>query len=596
MTDKRDKKPHNFLPGEHGRIDAVHPESPAAPAIPNGFGIWQLTASFRFPSAMPSVLCSDRLPRSTRSALTSSIQQRRHDYSKDQKAIFDQLAEAEGRLRLTFAFNQPFTLLPIYNKPTSAEELSPTLRRQTITLLSAEPFTWISPRTSTSFSFCSLGSTEFFNDFLLQPNPTTESRLPNALSTALFDVAAIVADRRSHMMAQGLAQRTYNVFLPPATIHEVAVPSRTYIVIPVLSFIRLSSKSCFRRTFSLSLVIIPVSKHTNAPRSLDQGESAALQSGWTLIPESGIASYSVTAGGLSTFLARRSAALSPSSQSILTLRELLQDVLVTVADNVVNPNRQKRDDALFNRLSDLVVRAVQASICGGCCSVISDVSASELRRWQANPAGETAIDNKLNQAIIGLIDPEPTRQWATAEPSAFRLHHGRGAEPLIPTFYFSFGVQRLVFTPSAPDLESRDASILWVIGWHLLLMTGISALLEMLGTFHNEMEHRPTAVSAQAFLKEFLVDLEEYFDFDLLSVYRLEFDALKKVEGIDSDFDRLRERVTALGQERIIEESRKINQRLLWIAIASFLVSVALLILTFSDSLGSLIAKWLIGP
>ncbi len=580
MTDKRHKH-HGALPVEHGEIEDVQPEASAVPVIPKGLGIWQLTASFHFPSAMPSVLCSDRLPRNKRSALKHSIQQRRDGHSKAQEAIFDRLAEAEGRLRVTFASGQLFDLLPIYNEPTSAEQISPTLRRQSLTLLSTDPFTWLSPQTSASFSFRNLGATAFFNDLLLWSHHIGETEIPKALGTALFNVAAILADRRSHMLAQGLAQRTYSVFLPAETIHEVTYPTRSYILVPVLSFIRLSNKSYFRRTFSLSLVMIPVSRDDNKPRGFDSDETAALQSGWTLIPRSGVASYSFPAGELSTFLAQQSTTLARSEQSTITLRELVQDILYTVVSNAVDPKPEKRNEALSDHIRDLVLRAVQTSICAGCCSMMPDVSVSELQSWQASPVEETDIDRKLNKVIMGLVDPEPTRLWALSEPSAFRLRHGRGAEPLIPTFYFSFGLQRLLFTPCAPDLESQSSSTLWVVGWHLLLMTGVSALLEMLNTFHHEMENRPTAVSAQEFLKEFMTDLEEYFDFELLPVYRLDFDALKRVEGIDNDFERLRERVNALGQDRIIEEGRTTNQRLLLIAVASLLVSIALLALAF---------------
>src|SRR6266568_31122 len=335
MTLEHDKEPHNAVPKELGGIDAVRPNSPAAPTIPNRFGIWQLTASFHFPSAMISVLCSDRLPRNMRSDLKRLVRKRSRGYSKDQAAVFDRLAEAEGRLRLAFALGQPFSLLPIYNQPASAEQISPTLRRQSISLVAAEPFNWLSPQMSTSFSFRSLGATAFFNEFSLRPNDVCESELSHALDTALFDVAAIIADRRSHMLAQGLAERTYTIFLPAEIINDVAAPSRNYILIPVLSFIRLSNKGCFRRTFSLSLVLIPVSRGENASRCLDPDELAALQTGWTLIPRPGIASYCVPAGGLSSFIARLSTPLNRPSESIITLRELIEDILFAAANNAV---------------------------------------------------------------------------------------------------------------------------------------------------------------------------------------------------------------------------------------------------------------------
>ena len=564
--------------------DDIQTKSASVPRILPGFGIWQLTASFHFPSTVQSALCCDDLSRQVRSKLHRHTETLPSHSSKDQKKVFKLLAEAEGRLRLVFASDELFSFLPLQSDLSSAEQLSPSLRRQSFRLQSTEPFEWLSSPMSTSSTFRNLGSSTFFNDFLMRPTSPGETNYSKALDTAQFNVAAMLADRRSHMLAQGQADRTYNIYLPPAMIYEGGNPSRAYVLVPSLSFIRLSNTNSFRRTFSLSLVLIPVSQDTNAARALDPDEPAALHTEWTLIPSPGIASYFVSYGGLTAFVAREAEPWDRSGKVTVTLRELIQDILFAVVSNAVRSDLELRGEALRDYLHDLVVRAVQASVCGGYCSVLPDVSVSELRHWQTSPTEERTTGAKLSVAFAKIMGPQLTNEWAMEEPSSFRLRHGRGAEPLIPTFYFSFALQRLLFTPSAADLESQDTSLLWTVGWHLLLMTGISALLEMLGTFHHEMEHRSTATSAQAFLKEFLVDIEEYFDFDLLPVYRLDFDALKKVEGIDNDFERLRERVASLGQERIIEESRKTNQRLLWIAAASFLVSAALLILAFKPS------------
>src|SRR6185437_15246696 len=206
-------------------------------------------------------------------------------------------------------------------------------------------------------------------------------------------------------------------------------------------------------------------------------------------------------------------------------------------------------------LRDSVVRAIQTSICGGCCYTTAELSVVELRSWQRNPEAENAVGEKVDRMLKRMMTPFDLAEWTVGNPLDLRLRHGRGAEAPVPTFYLSFGLQRLLLTVCAEDLESKDSSVLWAATWHVLLMAGISALLEMLGTFHHEIEHRSSASSAQAFLREFIVDLEEYFDFELLPAYRLDFDALKRVEGIDDDFKRLQERIAVLSQDRIIEET-----------------------------------------
>jgi hypothetical protein len=559
-------------------MDTDPPRTSRASLVPTEFGIWQYTAALHMPTAMQALFCSSDLPRSKQLKLADHVQRVR--ISGEHNVTFDRLAEAEGRLRATFSSEGLNELIPIYSDPNSTAQISPTLRRQSVKLFVEAPFDWLSPQARASFTFRDVGGTQFFNDFFVRSVQQIQDEHQEVLDAALFNIASILADRRSYMLAQGLAERTYNIFLPPAIMHDASFSARRYIVIPALSCIRLSNTSYFRRTFTLSLMVVPVSKYGNNPRSLDPDESLALQSGWTLIPEPDVSSYVVPQGGLRRFVARHIDSWNQTGEVVVTLRELLQDVMAAIVIGGLELANTDRERIARDEVRDLVVRAVQASVCGGYCSIMSNITASEFRCWQGDPFDEKRTSEHLRQEFVKILGPIITHEWALAEPASFRLHHGRGAEPLIPTFYFSFGPQRILFTPSPLDLESQYTSILWTVGWHLLLMTGLSALLEMLGTFHHEMEYRRDATSAQEFLGEFLVDIEEYFDFDLLPVYRLDFDSLKKVEGIDQDFERLRERVAALGQERIIEESRKVNRRLLWIAIASFLISIAVLIFT----------------
>jgi len=564
-----------------GELPSASLDCPADPKVQSGFGIWQLTAAFNLPASTQSVLSSDDLPRRTRAKIAHQSRMSPENNTRHDDPLFRRLTEAEGRLRTAFAADGEVTFKPIHNDPLSVERISPTFSRQNVSLLTDAPFNWLSALTRTAFTFRNLGDAAFFNDFLMQPSSPLRDEYTSSLDTALFNVAAMLADRRSHMLAQGLAERTYNLFLPAAMMYEKENQARYYILIPVLSCIRLSNSSCFRRTLSLSLVIIPVSKEGSTPRCLDVNEPKSLQSGWTLIPEPDVATYVILPGDLRTVMATYSSAWNKKGERASCLRELVQDLLFAIVERSLIVDNTKDVESLRDRMRDLVVRAVQASVCGGYCSVMPNITVSELRQWQGDPFGKESIGRKLNHEFSRLLGQLTMHEWAIAEPQSFRLEHGRGAEPAIPTFYFSFGPRRLAFTPSAADLESQYTSILWTAGWHILLMTGISALLEMLGAFHHEMERRSTATGAQEFLKEFLVDIEEYFDFDLLPVYRLDFDALKKVECIDDDFERLRERVTALGQERIIEEGRRTNLLLLWIGAASLFVSAAVLVLTF---------------
>src|SRR5579863_228411 len=405
MSDSHSKsrKSHEAYASKDNQVrNAPRGNSDSRFAIPNEFGIWQLTASFRFPSEMESVLCSDDLPMTVRSKIKSRNKAVSAGASADE-GLLNRLTEAEARLRATFG-PECFSLLTLGSRANSVEQLSPGHRRESMNLVSEVPFDWLRP-ILTSFSSRNIGARVFSNDYVLCANESKDGKAPNVLETAVLDIGAILADRRSHMLAQGLGFRTYVVSLPPAFLTETAVSSHIYVALPVLSFIRLPSKSYFRRTFCLSLVMVPVCEDKYGPRTLDSNELVALQLGWTLIRERGVGSYSLRDGDLSAFLSSvKDFACSPqSAQKTLTLRELIQDLLFTVARNAAIVKVSGRNEDLSSQLRDLAVRAVQVSLCGGWCSMMPDVDVCGLRRWQSNPVSEKAIEEKLNRAIARLL-------------------------------------------------------------------------------------------------------------------------------------------------------------------------------------------------
>jgi hypothetical protein len=56
MTAKHHINRHDASLDKHHGIRPAQQDLPAGDVMPKGFGIWQLTASFRLPSAMSSIL------------------------------------------------------------------------------------------------------------------------------------------------------------------------------------------------------------------------------------------------------------------------------------------------------------------------------------------------------------------------------------------------------------------------------------------------------------------------------------------------------------------------------------------------------------
>ena len=118
------------------------------------------------------------------------------------------------------------------------------------------------------------------NDLLLDldDRPSSEiHRIRNSL-------AQLMAARRSRISLPSVALRRHQVFLPPGLLSgRIGSPGDTsdhYVVVPYLTLSRDADAPYFRRTFSLSCFLVPVSLDQKKPAAIEASKLSAITNGF----------------------------------------------------------------------------------------------------------------------------------------------------------------------------------------------------------------------------------------------------------------------------------------------------------------------------
>jgi hypothetical protein len=178
-------------------------------------------------------------------------------------------------------------------------------------------------------------------------------------------------------------------------------------------------------------------------------------------------------------------------------------------------------------------------------------------------------DLKSYTSLPGLADVHD-------KPEDLRVCYGLGLEEPQPAFYLPW--ERVVLEIFGNDVAPPDSSHLWVCAWQHMLTTGLSALSEMLATFHREIERQPDPESSRERVKEFVVDCAEYFDLDFTLYYKGMFRALRDRVGLGGEYEKLLEKVKLLNEEKGVEDQAHLNLNIQWLTMAAVFSAVAVLV------------------
>jgi hypothetical protein len=382
-----------------------------------------------------------------------------------------------------------------------------------------------------------------YNDWFIteEENAEKDGGLPSEDKIA-YDIGLLLAIRRRHIFSRDFGTRLYNVVLPSCRAHfddKVAVGSeelpREILVTPVITFSRKAISSSFRRTFSVSLVVLSVSGDER--RSLS---GAALKNLFNK-------KFVIEAGNLSKLLKLE------AEQLEVNLHELRKSVLRFVVESI--SEEEPEWGFLWAQSHNQELGVLKTGL----------ATVQELKDFQL---GES--DGSFRQVLRETVELD--RYFADEprlpQPDTVRFEklnvndeEHLDSESLIfynPQFNYFIGI-------SGIDRQMFPfTSLKWLFLWSLYMLIGLSAVEGMMYSFYREIEEGSGLWPLVDVENDLIVDMDELYDLDIKSsIYKTQYEKIKKIAGIEDDYNKLKDKLSAQKANENLIQQNKLNVMLI---------------------------------
>jgi hypothetical protein len=411
------------------------------------------------------------------------------------------------------------------------------------------------------------GNHEIFpNEFMLMKNE--QKQYDSHQNRAVYDISLLLGQRRSSVFESNFAQRLYNIFLPPGILSSIGSCKESYLVIPVLMFNRMSNTAFFRRTFSISIIFIPLNDELSA---ISSSKFCTLLSNAYEVK----AKYSLNGD----------------------LKEWLE------FEELEFFNIRILEDKLFKKIQKLIIceplpgraKRFPASSCGiheeAAILTTKDVSATQIESFITKGAMDSSFHQLLDDLMFPYLTATYYIDFSLKSPSA-TIDYNK----LLIAPEFGIDSRILVFknlqSGTLVALEPKDFelfplhSVKWMFPWTLYQMANLSALKASIQAFYFELESKPDTDTLLELENTLVTDLDEYYDLDISSNwYKQEYEKTKKISGVNRDYERLLDKLRSLRDNQNLKEQRnsvlaqeKTNklQRMLSFLLVMFTVVIAI--------------------
>lgn len=547
---------------------------------------WSLTESIRLSSN--NVLFDKKLNDSLQDRITKSV-----------NGIIQRQKVSKLEIKNLEEFGRLCSELPVFDKdghadlvlPASSDSLNP---REAITLFYPE--------------------TELIKIFLRDLDPANEwiilgdmAKYPNDW-WAVFRSLTSICSGRSGLFAQQMSSRIFNVCLPFGTLTKISdleiiknpeiakilTPndssgSSKYLLIPVITLNADPKKTHFRNTISITLLLIPKSRIEGKGRIFCFNEILLTDESIFVLEDSPLRNF-IVSGSRGTerdneiqFVEEEKIVNNiPTTKTYsvnltrCVISDLLQAIFKIILEGIGDQSIEPSHKELSERFS-ITKHATQ-------CVLTPTLNEKELQAFYQNKTAQS-LQRELNMVIS-------KKHWSPILRIEEMVVVDRAHAFSNGLCFYNKQSSELTIFCSTNNENDKITPYEWAFYRFVNMSISMSLLDAMIHSFYRELETKEQQAEMLTRIEtDLITDIDEFFDLDIKSpVYREMYQRMRKIDGVDSDFRMLKQKLGALKTNVVLDEQAKVNKRILDITGISVVIAIAAMIIVavpdwFADKL-----------
>jgi hypothetical protein len=376
-----------------------------------------------------------------------------------------------------------------------------------------------------------------------------------------YDLLLFLGIRRSALFRPQLALRVFNISLPVGRLkpRPIKVPEdgeerkayqtevSSFLIVPIITLNAKPGNNYFRKSLSLSLLLIPIDESFTGTRKVSAHEICHIN---------GDTEFELIDSPLKDFLLNFKLA---SQEQIQSIPELLEIVCRTVCDIINNGCDIKEQEQLWELAYDQLSFSKQITQCI-LSPMLDNATIEKFHLSKMSP--------DFRRELRSIITPEQYFR----DKSYFQFPDVVNFEKMVIidesmidsnylTFFNKESSKLIGFMYNGSE-HFPEFSVKWLFDYEFYMSVSMSILDTMIHDFYKELvsvEH--DAEKLGNLEKEFFKDIDEFYDLDNYdSDYKEMFKKLRSVDGLERDFEELKERLQALKTNLVLDEQRKVNK------------------------------------
>ncbi len=410
-------------------------------------------------------------------------------------------------------------------------------------------------------------------------------------------LAALFGHRRSYLFAPSLATRMHNVFLPLGRLVTTNGSAHELLVAPFVTLVGSSAHRAFRRTVTVTMVVMPVERPGVANplpddisgmrlRTLEDSELVDVAAQWDWSParlRRNVTEYELQ-GALRTYL-DQSPNWAPVRRPTSTLRSLAETLLVTTALSV-SLGRTPSARLAHRRHAEVCRRQVVHEA----LQSLHIAKTSTILSWSHPEPGARATGQAANTAasLTNLLFSTVRLPLRESILGQFALPDPPIPEGAYISAYYLAPHATLVYSYVVAGEESERRSPAWMAAYLGYLGLALSGIRASLLALHREVDRLTDSPGELLQTAGALVELEEVFDLQFaVKAHRQYYEEIRRRDGAMDDYESLVKKISLLRDEATLRRQHQENHHVLEATVMIVVLTAILAIPAAVDLLAS---------